>query len=78
MYCSLANFTNITSDNFCIYLRLLSVTDYNKWRFVRNKMSTIFKPNMRRALNSNVSDTSQGIFGGTSNVVRNIKESKEI
>ena len=39
---------------------------------------SIFKPNLRRALNLNISDTSVGIFGGTSNVVKNLKENKEI
>ncbi len=41
-------------------------------------MSSIFKPNMSWALNTNTSDSSQGIFGGVSNVVKNLKESKEI
>ena len=41
-------------------------------------MSSIFKPNMRQALNTNTSESSQGIFGGVSNVVKNLKESKEI
>ena len=39
---------------------------------------SIFKPNLRWALNLNISDTSVGIFGGTSNVVKNLKENKEI
>ena len=39
---------------------------------------SIFKPNLRRALNLNISDTSVGIFGGTSNVVKNLKKNKEI
>ena len=38
MYCSLANFTNITSDSVCIYLRLYSVTNYNQQRLVRTRM----------------------------------------
>ena len=41
-------------------------------------MSTIFKPNVRRALNLNTSDSSQGIFGGVSNVLKNLEESKKI
>ena len=53
MYCSLANFTNVTSKSVCVYLRLFSVTDYNQQRLVRTKMSSIFKPNFKRALNLN-------------------------
>ena len=41
-------------------------------------MCSIFKPNMRRALNTKTSDSSQGIFGGVSNVIKNLKETKEI
>ena len=41
-------------------------------------MSSIFKPNFRWALNLNTTESSQGIFGGTSNVVKNLKKSKEI
>ena len=75
---SLANLANIKSDSVFVYLRLFSVTDYNQWRLVRSKMCSIFKPNMRRALNTNTSDSSQGIFGGVSNVIKNLKETKEI
>ena len=45
---------------------------------VRTKICSIFKSNLRRALNLNVSDTSLGIFDGTSNMVKNLKENKEI
>ena len=41
-------------------------------------MCSIFRPNLRQALNLNVLDTSLCIFGGTSNVVKNLKENKEI
>ena len=78
IYSSLADLANVTSDSVHIYLRLFSVTDYNQQRLVRSKMSTIFKPNVRRALNLNTSDSSQGIFGGVSNVRKNLKENKEI
>ena len=78
MYSLLANFTKVTSNSVQIYLRLYSVTDYNQRRLVRTKMCSIFKSNLRRALNLNVSDTSLGIFGGSSNVVENLKENKEI
>ena len=78
MYGSLANLVNVTSDSVFVYLRLFSVTDYNQWRLVRSKMCSIFKPNMRWALNTNTSDSSQGIFGGVSNVIKNLKETKEI
>ena len=40
-------------------------------------MNTIFKSNFRWALNTNTSDSSQGIFGGVSNVIKNLKEAKE-
>ena len=39
-------------------------------------MSNIFKPNVRRALNQSTSGSSQGIFGGDSNVIKNLEESK--
>ena len=41
-------------------------------------MSSIFKPSVRWALNLNASDSSQGIFGGVSNVLKNLEESKKI
>ena len=78
MYGSLANLVNVTSDSVCVYLRLFSVTDYNQQRLIRSKMCSIFKPNMRPALNTNASDSSQGIFGGVSNIIKNLKETKEI
>ena len=78
MYGYLASLVNVTSNSVRVYLRLFSVTDFNQWRLVRSKMSTIFKPNVRRALNTNTSDSSQGIFGGVSNVIKNLKETKEI
>ena len=57
---------------------LFSVTDANQWRLVWSKMFSIFKPSVRRALNLNTSDSSQGIFGGVSNVLKNLEESKKI
>ena len=61
-----------------MYLKLFSVTDADQQRLVRSKMSTIFKPSVRWALNLNTSDSSQGIFGGVSNVLKNLEESKKI
>ena len=78
IYGSLENLVNVTSDSVCVYLRLFSVTDYNQQRLVRSKMCSIFKPNMRRVMNTNASDSSQGIFGGVSNIIKNLKETKEI
>ena len=78
MYGSLSTLANVTSNGVCVYLKLFSVTDANQRRLVRSKMSTIFKPNVRRALNLNTSDSSQGIFGGVSNVLKNLEESKKI
>ena len=78
IYGSLANLVNVTSDNVCVYLRLISVTNYNQRRLVSSKMCSIIKPYMRWALNTNASDSSQGIFVGVSNVIKNLKETKEI
>ena len=75
MYGSLSTLANVTSDSVCVYLKLFSVTDANQQRLVRSKMSSIFKPSVRRALNLN---TSQGIFDGVSNVLKNLEESKKI
>ena len=41
-------------------------------------MSSIFNPILRWAWNIIVSDTFLGIFGGTPNVVKNLRENKEI
>ena len=78
VYGSLSTLANVTSNGVCVYLKLFSVTDANQRRLVRSKMSTIFKPNVRQALNLNTSDSSQGIFGGVSNVLKNLEESKKI
>ena len=78
MYGSLGALANVTRDSVHVYLRLFSATDYNQWRLVRSKMCTIFEPNVRRALNTNASYSFQGVFGGIFNVIKNIKETKEI
>ena len=78
MYGSLSTLANVISDSVCVYLKLFSVTDANQRRLVRSKMSSIFKPSVRQALNLNTSDSSQGIFGGVSNVLKNLEESKKI
>ena len=49
------------------------ITDANQQRLVRFKMSNIFKPKVRRTLNQNTSDSFQGIFGGDSNVFKNLE-----
>ena len=41
-------------------------------------MSNIFKCNVRRALNQQALDSSQGIFGGDSNVIKNLDELKKM
>ena len=41
-------------------------------------MSNIFKPKVRQALNQSTSGSSQGIFGGDSNVFRNLEDSKKM
>merc|ERR1711867_61428 len=78
IYGSLSTLANVTSDSVGVYLKLLSITDANQRRLVRSKMSSIFKPSIRRALNLNASDSSQGIVGGVSNVLKNLEESKKI
>ena len=78
MYGSLSTLANVTSNGVCVYLKLFSVTDANQRRLVRSKMSTIFNSNVRWALNLKTSDSSQGIFGGVSNVLKNLEESKKI
>ena len=78
MYDSLSVLANITSDSIRVYLKLFSVTDANQQRLVRSKMSSIFKSSVRRALNLNASDSSQGIFGGVSNILKNLEESDKI
>ena len=39
-----------------------------------SKMSNIFKPSFRQALNLKALDSSQGVFGGEFNVNKNLKE----
>ena len=76
MYGLLLTLTNVTSDSVCVYLKLFSVTEANQQRLVTSKMSSIFKPSVRRALNLNTSYFSQGIFGGISNVLKTFEDSK--
>ena len=78
MYGSLSQLANVTNNSICVCLKLFSVTNANQQRLVRSKMSSIFKPSVRWALNLNASDSSQGIFGGVSNVLKNLEESKKI
>ena len=78
MYDSLSVLTNVTSDSIRVYLKLFSVTDANQQRWVRSKMSYILKPNIRHALNQNTSGSSHSIFGGDSNVFKNLEDSKKM
>ena len=75
---SLSTLTNVTSDSVHVPFKLFSVTDANQQRLVRSKMSSIFKTSVRRALNLNTSDSSQGSFDGDSNVLKSLEESKKI
>ena len=68
IYGLLSTLANVTSDSVRVYLKLFSVKDANQRRLVRSKMSSIFKHSVRWALNLNVSDSSQSIFGSDSNV----------
>ena len=54
------------------------VTDANQSRLVRSKISNIFKPNVRQALNQNSSDSFQGFFVGDLNIFKNLEESKKM
>ena len=77
MYHALADFANGTSNSVWIFLWLYSVTDFNQWRLVKQKMATIFKPNLCRALTSYTVDSSQGIFGGEEQVHKTLEETKK-
>ena len=59
-------------------MKLFTVTDTKQWTLVRTKMSSIFRPAVRRAINQAAADSSQGIFGGVPKVLEALKESKEI
>ena len=78
VYDSLTQIANVTSDSIRVYLKLFSITDANQWRLDRFKMSKIFKPNVRQVLNWNTSGSTQGIFGGDSNVFKNLEENKKM
>ena len=78
MYGSLASLANATSDSVQVYLKLFAVSDANQCRLVRTKMSSIFRPQVRRAINQAVTDSSLGIFGGGPKVLEALKESNEM
>ena len=59
-------------------MKLFVVTDFNQCRLIRSKMSSIFRPTVRRAINQEASDFSLCIFGEISKVLENLKEAKEI
>ena len=44
---------------------------------VKNKMATIFMPNLRSALTSYTADSSQGIFGGVEQVTKTLDDTKK-
>ena len=75
---SLSSLSNVTRDSIHVSLKLFSITDANQPRLVRSKMSNIFKPNIRWALNQNTSGSSLGIFGGDSNIFKNLETSKKM
>ena len=76
MYHALADFANSTSDSVWIFMRLYAVSDFNQWRLVKQKMATIFRTDLRRALTSNNAESSQGIFGDEDQVMRTLEETK--
>ena len=77
MYHALANFANCTSDSVQIFLLLYSLTDFNYQRLVKNRMASIFKPVVRRALTSHATNSSQGIFGGVEQVTKTLEDTKK-
>ena len=77
MYSALVSFANGISDSLRIFLQLYSFTDFNQWRLVKQKMATIFKPNLRWALTSYAVDSSQGIFGGVEQVTKTLEDTKK-
>ena len=77
MYHALADFANGTSDSVWIFLQLYSITDFNQRRLVKQKITTIFKPNLRQALTSYTVDSSQGIFGGEEQVTKTLEETEK-
>ena len=74
----LSHLPNVTSHNILVNLKLFSVTNANQRKLVRSKMSNIFQPNIRRALNQNTSDSSKRIFGGDSNFINKLGENKKM
>ena len=78
MYGSLTDLANVTSDSVRVYLKLFAVSDKNQHKLVRTKMSSIFRPQVRRAINQAATDSSLGIFGGGSKVLEALKESNEM
>ena len=77
VYEQLARTANVTSDSVRVFLKLFSVNDINQRRLVKLKMANIFKPAFRRALLRSTQDSSKGIFGGESNVLKNMEENKK-
>ena len=77
MFRALADFANGTSDSVWIFVQLYSITDFNQRRLVKQKMATIFKPNLCQALTSYTVDSSQGIFGGMEQVTKTLEDSKK-
>ena len=53
------------------------MSDANQCRLVRTKMSFIFRPQVRRAINQAVKDSYPSIFGGVPKVLEALKEAKE-
>ena len=62
MYSALAGLTNVMSDNVSVNLKLFAMTDYNQRRLVRVKMTSIFKPSVRWAINLGASDSSKAVL----------------
>ena len=77
LYSSLAKTANITGDSVRVFLNLFADNDSNQRRLVKSKMVNIFKPQVRWALLRDNSGATLGIFGGDSNTLQNLEESKK-
>ena len=76
MYRSLADFGNYTSNVISTFMHLYAVSDFNQRRLVKQKMATIFRPDLCHNLTSYKADPSLGVFGGQKNVFKILEDKK--
>ena len=77
MYRSLADFGNYTRNAISTFMLLYAVSDFNQRRLVKQKMATIFRPDLRHNLTSYMADPSLGVFGGQENVLKTLEDTKK-